>query len=435
MTGAAPLGGRRRLAALDGLRGAAIVLVVLSHGWALWPTKGIEASPVVGLFRAGNLAVTIFFVVGGFLLTRSLLGQVDRSGTVAARTAVLRRYARISAHVYPLVVAILVVHALDDTDIYDRSSLRQSVVRILTYTWNWFLRDSPLLARPDVGHLWYVCVYLQVTVLLVILVKLLGRHRAILVALLAVATVAIALWRGWVVGHESLYSALLRTTTRMDGMVWGALLAAVLPRFRDRVARVAPGLIPLSLVGLLALALTTGHDESYFGWAGVAMNVAVVCFVAAAVTATRPTVVQRGLEVRPLVWLGNASMAIFVWHYPIFWAVTRHTATWSWFTRTIVALALTAVFVLLAQRFVERPLQAWLAHPRWDSTSPAADDTQDASTNPAPADSRTESPAEFPADSRTESPAQSRAESLTGSPAAAGGAQDQAEPAAAGPHD
>lgn len=383
MTRALPGDQRRRLAALDGLRGAAIVLVVLSHGWALWPTKGIEASAVVGLFRAGNLAVTIFFVVGGFLLTRSLLRQVDEGGGLRARTAVLRRYARISAHVYPLVVAILVVHALDDTDTYDRANLRQSVVRIVTYTWNWFLRESPLLARPDLGHLWYVCVYLQVTVLLVVVVKLLGRRRILLVALLAVTTVAVVLWRGWVVDHESLYSALLRTTTRMDGMIWGALLAAALPWIRTGATRVAPVLLPTSLGALVVLMLTTGHDETYFGWQGVLMNVAVVGFVAAVVHLDRPSPVEAALAWRPLVRLGAASMAIFVWHYPIFWAVTRHTASWAWYSRTVVALAITAAFVLLAQRFVERPLQAWLAHPRWDRRPGQVDETADESAGEA----------------------------------------------------
>lgn len=363
----------RRLAPLDGVRGIAILLVVLSHGWALWPTAGLQNTPVVGLFRAGNLAVTIFFVVGGYLLTRSLLGEVGHTGRLRARTAAVRRWARVSAHVYALVAVVLIVHTLDDTDLYDRSNLRQSAVRIVTYTWNWFLRDSPLLARPDLGHLWYVCVYLQVTVLLIVVVKLLGRRRVALLALLAGTLVAVTLWRSWVVDQEGLYSALLRTTTRMDGMLWGALAAVAMPWIRHTVRRFAAVLMPVALLCLVALMLTTGHDETYFRWQGVLINLAAVAFVVSAVTLPAPTRLTGALSWRPFVVLGNASMAIFVWHYPIFWAVTRHTTSWSWPARTVVALVITAAFVLLAQRLVERPLQAWLAHPRWDRRRAATD--------------------------------------------------------------
>jgi peptidoglycan/LPS O-acetylase OafA/YrhL len=344
---------------------------------------------VVGLFRAGNLAVTIFFVVGGYLLTRSLLGEVDHTGRLRARTATVRRWARVSAHVYALVAVVLIVHTLDDTDLYDRSNLRQSAVRIVTYTWNWFLRDSPLLARPDLGHLWFVCVYLQVTVLLIVVVKLLGRRRVALLVLLAATLVAVTLWRSWVVDEEGLYSALLRTTTRMDGMVWGALAAVAMPWIRHRVRRAAAVLMPVALLGLVALMLTTGHDETYFRWQGVLINVAAATFVVSAVTLAAPTRLSNALSWRPFVVLGNASMAIFVWHYPIFWAVTRHTTSWSWPARTVVALAITAAFVLAAQRLVERPLQTWLAHPRWDrrrSTAAEHPEHPEPAEPPTPAD-------------------------------------------------
>ena len=122
--------GRRRLLALDGLRGVAIALVVLSHGWALWPLDSIKGMPFIGLFRAGNIAVTVFFVIGGYLLTRSLLAEVERPGRLTAGQAALRRLLRISAHVYALLIALAIVHAVDETDVYPGTSLRQSIVRV-----------------------------------------------------------------------------------------------------------------------------------------------------------------------------------------------------------------------------------------------------------------------------------------------------------------
>lgn len=54
-------------------------------------------------------------------------------------------------------------------------------------------------------------------------------------------------------------------------------------------------------------------------------------------------------------------MAIYIWHYPAFWAVARHTGDWSWPVRTAAGFAVTAVAVLVAQRVVEMPLQRWLS--------------------------------------------------------------------------
>ena len=33
--------------------------------------------------------------------------------------------------------------------------------RIVTYSWNWYLQSNAIVARSDLGHLWYLSVYLQ----------------------------------------------------------------------------------------------------------------------------------------------------------------------------------------------------------------------------------------------------------------------------------
>lgn len=352
--------GRRRLLALDGLRGVAIALVVLSHGWALWPLDAIKGTPFIGLFRAGNIAVTVFFVVGGYLLTRSLLAELERTGRLAAGQAALRRLLRVSAHVYALLIVLAIVHAVDETDVYPGTSLRQSMVRVASYTWNWFLLDNALVARPDLGHLWFISVYVHVTLLLILVVWVLRRFRLVLVTVLAVLSVALFAWRLWVLDNEDLFSALLRTTTRMDAMVWGALVAAALPWIRRWSVAAAPVLLPVSMAALAVLIMTTGHDESYFRWPGLVINVAAVAFVVGVLHARGNPAFLRPLEWRPLVTLGGASMAIYIWHFPVFWAVARHSSDWSWQLRTAVGFAITAVAVLVAQRIVETPLQKWL---------------------------------------------------------------------------
>ena len=68
---------RDRIQVFDGLRGIAILLVMLSHtSWLTWPHVRGEGDPVTrALLENGNFAVSIFFVIGAFLYTRSLLNR------------------------------------------------------------------------------------------------------------------------------------------------------------------------------------------------------------------------------------------------------------------------------------------------------------------------------------------------------------------------
>ncbi|MCU1588078.1 MAG: hypothetical protein JWN31_1571, partial [Frankiales bacterium] len=74
-------GPARRLSSLDGIRGVAIVLVIVSHGW--------------GNLRGGDEGVIAFFVLSGYLITTLLLNEQARTGTIDLRAFYLRRAARI----------------------------------------------------------------------------------------------------------------------------------------------------------------------------------------------------------------------------------------------------------------------------------------------------------------------------------------------------
>ena len=91
-TSAAPAT-RPRLLALDGLRGIAIALVVLSHTWVL--TQMPDEGPGRVLMTSGNYAVAYFFAIGGFLATRALLREVESRGQVRPAIFFVRRWIRI----------------------------------------------------------------------------------------------------------------------------------------------------------------------------------------------------------------------------------------------------------------------------------------------------------------------------------------------------
>ncbi|MFQ6172587.1 acyltransferase family protein [Oryzobacter sp. R7] len=355
---------RPRTAALDGLRGAAMLLVLLSHGWALWSTAPLEGfPPLLHVLQSGNLAVSVFLVVAGFLLTRSLIGpgteedDAGRVGTIAAARpleAVLSRVVRVSAQVYVLLAVVVVVALVDPKELLTLDMTFATVVAVATYTWNWYLQTSSPVARPDLGHLWYTAVYVQVTIVLVLLVRSLRHRRLVLLALVAALLLACTAWRAHVGVSEGAYFSLLRTTTRMDGMLWGALVALAWP-WLVRARAHATTIAGWSLLGLLGLVLAIGNSMTYMGWGGVGVNLCVAAFVVATPGLAEHPRWERLVAWSPLVVLGRSSLAVYVWHYPVFFMIARHGGAWPTAAKVGLAVAVIVVAVLLTTRWVERP--------------------------------------------------------------------------------
>ncbi|WP_109506322.1 acyltransferase family protein [Nocardioides speluncae] len=372
MTATEPTTASRRIDVYDGLRGIAVVLVVLSHGWTVWPSTEIdERDWLHPWFVSGNYAVSIFFAVGAFLATRSLIKRHEERGTVRFGVEFLRRFLRISAQVWLLLIAVAVVTGLESEITYRGKETGTSLFRIATYTWNWYLQDHAVVARPDLGHLWYLSVDMQVFVLILLAVCILRRWPVALLITLAALLAACLAWRAHVYETEGIYQALLRTTVRADAPLAGAVGAAAMP-FLSKLAPAGKWLAGLAAIALAPLvyliADPVGAAEpgrNFFGVPGVALTLALMTFMVGFTLRpdNRPVGVVLGSP--PLAFLGRHSLALFLWHYPIFWYVSRHSDGWSWQERTLVGLAATAVIAFAGELIAERPMQRYLSSPDW----------------------------------------------------------------------
>ena len=99
----------RRLPSLDGIRGVAILLVLVSH-------VEMTANPVLTewLARLGDFGVKMFFVLSGFLITTLLADEYRRTGTIAIGRFAIRRAFRIFPAVYVFMLVILGIPAPGD---------------------------------------------------------------------------------------------------------------------------------------------------------------------------------------------------------------------------------------------------------------------------------------------------------------------------------
>jgi len=84
------------LPALDGIRGFAVTIVLLYHHSVTWMT-------------GGELTVSMFFTLSGFLITRLMVAEWGGSGTISLRTFYDRRVRRLFPASFTVLLAVVVV--------------------------------------------------------------------------------------------------------------------------------------------------------------------------------------------------------------------------------------------------------------------------------------------------------------------------------------
>ena len=141
-----------RNGAVDALKGIAMILVVLSHSWKLWPVeRRWPLGSLEALFSAGSVAVSAFFAVTGFLVVRSFCEGDDAGGALLTMHRFVRRTDSPEAAARARAGLRLARLLLDPTDTTKPGSTRRSVLAAATFTWNTYVRDHVFEARSDIG--------------------------------------------------------------------------------------------------------------------------------------------------------------------------------------------------------------------------------------------------------------------------------------------
>jgi peptidoglycan/LPS O-acetylase OafA/YrhL len=267
--------------ALDGLRGVAVLMVVLEHSWLLDPHVPY----------AGEAGVTVFFTMSGFLITRLLLEEHQQTGRIDFRKFYLRRALRLLPALYLMLAVSLAVWGAD--------AAPTVVVTVLNIA-NVPAADAGTLLFGPLHHMWSLAVeeqfYLVWPAALAALLLTSLRHRLALVFCIA-AIVGYAL--RWVAFEEMSYKwAYHSTITTTFAMLAGAAVAA-------------GGLRPRPVLGSgLLLVLTFGLWPETEAGAVFATGAAVIA-----------TVVLLGatggwLTWPPLRYVGRISYGWYLWHVP-----------------------------------------------------------------------------------------------------------------------
>ena len=332
----------------DGLRGLAVLAVVVYHLNARW-------------LPGGFLGVSAFFTLSGFLITSLLVTEARRSGT----NDLGRFWARRARRLYPA-MALVLLGVLVASRIYaspgQLDHLRGDTLATLAYVANW----RYLLTGVDYGgvafnpspllHTWSLAIeeqfYLVFPVIVVLALRTRRRH-ALPVALGALLAGSLGLLL--VVGHEPM-RVYYGTDVRAAELLIGALAAlAFHSRARATLVTACRWLVPVAAVGI-AWSWGHAHETSpLLGRGGLALHAVGVAILLVAVAAPGPT--ASAAACWPLRQIGLLSYGIYLIHWPVFLWMTPLRTGWSITTTDVARLAVTLVLALLSYHLVEQPIR------------------------------------------------------------------------------
>ena len=332
----APVEAGAHLPALDGIRGLAILLVMVFH---FVPLAGIGTSPVADLIvikasGMGWAGVDLFFVLSGFLITGILYDSKSGKDRYF-RNFYFRRVLRIFPLYYGFLLFMIVLLPLVQP-------MEKDISRSISHDWFWYAAYitnvrglfEPAGFRLDslfVGHLWSLAVEEQFY-LVWPLVVLLFRRRLLMAICAAAIVGALALRAGLMWGGMTQDVPYSFTPARIDTLAMGAFLALAARDAGDwrQVARWRwPAAVAAGGV-LIGLFISRGDLTPPFVTAELTLGFSATtllfgALLVAAITSPPKALAHNVFTNRAMTALGRYSYAAYLFHLPIASILLRRT--------------------------------------------------------------------------------------------------------------
>ncbi|RUV70663.1 MAG: acyltransferase [Mesorhizobium sp.] len=291
---------------IEGLRAVAVLSVVAFH----------FGLPLPG----GFIGVDVFFVISGYLITRILLSEMDRTGSID----LMRFYGRRARRLLPASLLMIACTLAAGTLILapiEQKFMAKGAFASGVYSSNLYfmlLRDDYFAKGSGLNpflHTWSLAVEEQFYVvwpgLLLVASRYLKLPRPVWLAALCVLSVALCVWLTWYRQPFAFYSSPARAWE------FGLGALATLP-IVSKWAALSRSSVPLGWIGaaVLATCLLTFHEGIVFPGSIAALPASATALIL--LSGVSPSRGLRSLLTFPaLQWVGKLSYSIYLWHWPV----------------------------------------------------------------------------------------------------------------------
>lgn len=334
----------------------AISLVLVGHGLhTVTPPRWLERlEPYIG---NGALGVEIFFLISGFLITRLLIEERKRYGSISLSQFYLRRTFRILPAFYCFIAFVVVCWLMG------RYALRWSdVLAAATFVWNYQLNASGWV----LGHIWSLSVEEQFYLMWPLCLVLLGERRALRIAILLILLAPLSRVATYALWPAARGHIPIMLHTRIDALMFGCATALLYDRERfnrlyRRVANPAIVLVAVVLLFIVSPFLESRLKGSYQLPVGYSLEGFCIALMMVWLIRNPQSAVGQVFNSRIARHVGVLSYSLYLWQQPFF----DHELVWtiSRFPLNLVLLIITAhasyylverTFLSLRQRLEKR---------------------------------------------------------------------------------
>lgn len=319
--GPPPADGHDHIQTLDGMRGIAVLLVLVFHLAWEFPEEGFVAMHMKRVLFTGWIGVDLFFVLSGFLITRGLVAPSKKPLGTRMKMFWMRRVLRI----FPLYYAFIIVGTL----------IGLAMGSWLPGAAYWLYMQNYVLAFDDhelrwTAHFWSLAIEEQFYFVWPVIALVTPKRR--LVGLTVALIFACVAFRAGFTLKSHIWDPLTTvkfayraTVTRADGLLLGALVATLQRESAHTLAHLWRRLrfpifvmTGLGLVGLYVVAKgLNGYDRRVIA-AGYFM---LALFFASAVSLCADGKigdrVKSFLSSKVLVSCGKVSYGMYIFHWPL----------------------------------------------------------------------------------------------------------------------
>jgi peptidoglycan/LPS O-acetylase OafA/YrhL len=333
-----------RIPSLDGLRAVAIAFVLMAHASHSIP-HAAWSDRIVFVLANGGLGVSIFFTISGYLITSLLLAEMQRTGTISLRAFFARRAFRILPAYFAYLACAGAMWAAGIVHLTAQGFAAASV----------FASDYLHLGPSEwlLGHTWSLSVEEQFYLFWPASLVVLGRRRAIVLALVLIGAAPILRLLQYLLLPDSRNMIAYALHTRMDALMYGCLAALLVGSATFQTLCRRAWQWHLHSIGAVC-ALVVLPRLRHSAGIGLALSftlegiVVMLCLVH--LVQYPQSTIGRMLNARLPVFIGALSYSLYLWQQPFLTpAPLGWSGTMPWNLLCVGALA------FVSYRCVELP--------------------------------------------------------------------------------